>query len=378
MSSIRLRALIASLGLLLLSVAWAAPAAAASDCPSGMTQFKIDEQPSDGTYSDGTLEVTISNADNDSFQWSSNITVDEVVVKGGPVTKSNPGGTSGSATSPDNPNNNQRYGISHVSFCYSTSGGGGGGGGGGGDGEEKSTETKGDNDTKEDGDHKDDKKCDANPDMPGNQPCTEGDTEKRTEECDANPEMAGVQPCEEDGKKKKRCDANPDMPGTQPCTEADTEARCDANPEMAGTQECTEAETDARCDANPEMAGTQECAEAETEECDANPLMAGIQPCEEVEADTQCDANPDMEGIQECSPEELAEWKARNGTAGDAGEDRVAGERIAGATARRGQVEEESGALAFTGGPSTLPFTLLAGALMMMGALLYRRGRVKE
>ena len=38
----------------------------------------------DGVYSDGTLTVTISNAQNDTtFDWSSNIGVDAVVVKGG-------------------------------------------------------------------------------------------------------------------------------------------------------------------------------------------------------------------------------------------------------------------------------------------------------
>src|SRR5687768_7374287 len=114
MTSLRLRtfAVVAILAVPLIATGWLAPASASSDCPSGSTQFKIDQRPSNGTYSDGTLEVTISNSDEDSFSWSSNIEVDSVVVKGGPVTKTNPGGTSGSATSPDNPNNDGRYGVS--------------------------------------------------------------------------------------------------------------------------------------------------------------------------------------------------------------------------------------------------------------------------
>src|SRR5687768_13756314 len=98
----------------------AVPAFAASDCPSGQTQFKIDSPPSNGTYGDGTLSVTISNADEDSFSWSSNITVDSVMVKAGTSLKKNPGGRSGTASSATNPSNGQPYEISHVSFCYST------------------------------------------------------------------------------------------------------------------------------------------------------------------------------------------------------------------------------------------------------------------
>ena len=49
------------------------------------TQLKVDIDPlTDGVYSDGTLSVTISNAQNDkTFDWSSNIGVDAVIVKGG-------------------------------------------------------------------------------------------------------------------------------------------------------------------------------------------------------------------------------------------------------------------------------------------------------
>ena len=108
----------------------AVPAQAAGDCPSGQTQFKIDKPPSNGTYGDGTLSVTISNADSDSFSWSTNIEVESVMVKAGTSLKENPGGTSGSASSATNPSNGKPYGISHVSFCYDTASSSGSGGSG--------------------------------------------------------------------------------------------------------------------------------------------------------------------------------------------------------------------------------------------------------
>ena len=95
-------------------------------CPAGTIEFKIDRNPGDGTFSDGTLTVTISGNDGDSFNWSSNIPVDSVLVKGGPVTQVNAGGTSGTATSAFNPSSGESYGISHVSFCYTTDAVGGG------------------------------------------------------------------------------------------------------------------------------------------------------------------------------------------------------------------------------------------------------------
>jgi hypothetical protein len=94
-------------------------------CPQGTTTFKIDGPDfGNGQKSDGTLTVTISNFDgqNASFDWSSNIGVDQVIVKGGPVANVytyNPEskGDAGLHT-PNNPNNDQNYGLSHVSFCY--------------------------------------------------------------------------------------------------------------------------------------------------------------------------------------------------------------------------------------------------------------------
>ena len=51
------------------------------------TQLKVDIDPlTDGVYSDGTLSVTISNAQNDkTFDWSSNIGVDAVSSRADPT-----------------------------------------------------------------------------------------------------------------------------------------------------------------------------------------------------------------------------------------------------------------------------------------------------
>ena len=61
-----------------------------SDFGDGWTEFKLEGgNLADGTYSDGTLEVTIDNFVNSdsgtpgSFDWSSNIGVDAVFVKAG-------------------------------------------------------------------------------------------------------------------------------------------------------------------------------------------------------------------------------------------------------------------------------------------------------
>src|SRR3712207_1744705 len=83
--------------------------------------------PADGTFTDGTLSVTIdvrNTASGPVFDWTSNLGVDAVVVKGGddgnafvydPPSESK--GDTG-LHSPVNPNNNQFFGLSHISFCY--------------------------------------------------------------------------------------------------------------------------------------------------------------------------------------------------------------------------------------------------------------------
>ncbi len=87
------------------------------------TEFKIDQSIlGNKTFSDGTLSVTISNYTGTSFDWSSNIGVDAVFVKGGnvggflylydPEENSDTG-----LTTPNNPSG-EPANISHVSFCY--------------------------------------------------------------------------------------------------------------------------------------------------------------------------------------------------------------------------------------------------------------------
>jgi hypothetical protein len=83
------------------------------------------DQLANGTYSDGTLTVTISNFVNSdsgvpgSFDWSSNIGVDAVFVKAGSDKHNlyvyDPEATSDTGLGPQA---GQGNGISHISFCY--------------------------------------------------------------------------------------------------------------------------------------------------------------------------------------------------------------------------------------------------------------------
>jgi hypothetical protein len=91
-------------------------------------ELKIDNVngPFDGTYTsgDGLLTVTILNSTSQYFDWSSNIGVDAVIVKGGPagdayVYDPPKEDTADTALHPPvNSSNGELYGISHVSFCY--------------------------------------------------------------------------------------------------------------------------------------------------------------------------------------------------------------------------------------------------------------------
>ena len=84
-------------------------------------EFKIDEDPAEGVYTDGTIVVTISNKSGNRFDWSANVGVDAVIVKDGidganvyrydaPLER-----TAGEGVS--TPFDGRRD-ISHVSFCY--------------------------------------------------------------------------------------------------------------------------------------------------------------------------------------------------------------------------------------------------------------------
>jgi hypothetical protein len=95
-----------------------------SDLSPGTTELKV-EPVADGTFSDGTLTVTIdvrNTADGQVFDWTSNIGVDSVFVKGGPggnLYVYDPESTGDTGLhAPVNPNNDKFFGLSHVSFCY--------------------------------------------------------------------------------------------------------------------------------------------------------------------------------------------------------------------------------------------------------------------
>jgi len=91
---------------------------------STWTELKI-EPPANGVFSDGTLQVTISNfvqstdSTPGSFDWDSNLGVDAVFVKAGNDSHNlylySPEATSGTGLMPQNEKGN---GISHISFCY--------------------------------------------------------------------------------------------------------------------------------------------------------------------------------------------------------------------------------------------------------------------
>jgi LPXTG-motif cell wall-anchored protein len=91
------------------------------------TELKV-EPVVDGTFTDGTLTVTIEVTgftDDDEpqvFDWTSNIGVDAVFVKGGPgglLYIYDPESTGDTGLhAPVNPNNGKFFGLSHVSFCY--------------------------------------------------------------------------------------------------------------------------------------------------------------------------------------------------------------------------------------------------------------------
>ena len=88
------------------------------------TEFKI-EPVEDGEFTQGPLTVTIVVRDTDDgpvFDWTSNIGVDAVFVKGGPgglLYVYDPESTGDTGLhAPVNPENDKFYGLSHLSFCY--------------------------------------------------------------------------------------------------------------------------------------------------------------------------------------------------------------------------------------------------------------------
>lgn len=95
-----------------------------SDLNPAWTSVKADP-PNDGVYTDGTLSANLTkNAGQ--VDWSSNIPIDAVIIKGGDnanVYNYTPNASSDTGlVTPTNPSNGQPYGLSHVDFCYGPGG----------------------------------------------------------------------------------------------------------------------------------------------------------------------------------------------------------------------------------------------------------------
>lgn len=93
------------------------------DVLPGSIEYKLDFAPDDGEYTDGTIKVTIGNWGDSVVSWTSDLDVDAVIMKGGPAANVYvyPGDSDlgdDLLVTPTNPNNDEAYGISHISFCY--------------------------------------------------------------------------------------------------------------------------------------------------------------------------------------------------------------------------------------------------------------------
>jgi LPXTG-motif cell wall-anchored protein len=96
--------------------------------PAGTSWIELKVDPVvDGTFTDGVLTVTVDVSDTPDgpvFDWTSNIGVDAVFVKGGPngtlYLYDPPAESTGDTGlhAPVNPNNGKFFGLSHLSFCY--------------------------------------------------------------------------------------------------------------------------------------------------------------------------------------------------------------------------------------------------------------------
>ena len=92
-------------------------------CPAGTTTLKV-EPVADGTFSDGTLTVTIDVRDTAAgqvFDWTSNIGVDVVIVKGGNASNIytyDPEATTDTGLHAPANRSGTFAGLSHISFCY--------------------------------------------------------------------------------------------------------------------------------------------------------------------------------------------------------------------------------------------------------------------
>ncbi|MGH9230629.1 MAG: LPXTG cell wall anchor domain-containing protein [Acidimicrobiales bacterium] len=96
--------------------------------PAGTSWIELKVEPvEDGTFTEGMLTVTVDVSDTPDgpvVDWTSNIGVDAVFVKGGPngtlYLYDPPAESTGDTGlhAPVNPNNGKFFGLSHLSFCY--------------------------------------------------------------------------------------------------------------------------------------------------------------------------------------------------------------------------------------------------------------------
>jgi hypothetical protein len=92
-------------------------------CPAGLTELKV-EPVVDGSFTDGTLTVTIDVRDTAAgqvFDWTSNIGVDVVIVKGGNASNVytyDPESTGDTGLHAPANRSGSFAGLSHISFCY--------------------------------------------------------------------------------------------------------------------------------------------------------------------------------------------------------------------------------------------------------------------
>ena len=87
------------------------------------TEFKLDPDPTDGEYLAGGGTLTVEHLDDTTIAWTSTVPVVAFMMKGGPnadVQVYDPAVLAGSGSTPNNPNNDTNYGISHVTWCFPT------------------------------------------------------------------------------------------------------------------------------------------------------------------------------------------------------------------------------------------------------------------
>lgn len=95
------------------------------ECPSGLLTYQLEDSPEpakdtlkEGTSGDGTISVTISNLTATTFDFTANLVVDTLIVKGGSVDAvvTQPKSKAGSGNAPSDGDTD--FGLSNITFCY--------------------------------------------------------------------------------------------------------------------------------------------------------------------------------------------------------------------------------------------------------------------